>query len=58
MKSNDFVKYLTVQLMERMDQPQKIRSAEKKHKESFSHHWFGLIPLSLKMWAKRFQKNV
>lgn len=44
--------------MERMDQPQKIRSAEKKHKESFSHHWFGLIPLSLKMWAKRFQKNV
>jgi len=59
MKSNDLVKYLTIQLVERMDQPKtdKKRSKEKKT-GSLSFRWFGLIPLSLKvMTKKRFRKN-
>ncbi len=54
MKSNDFVKYLTVQLVEKMDKPKQKRS---KKSTSLSSHWFGLIPMSIKMVAKRFQKN-
>lgn len=55
MKSNDFIKYLTVTFVERMENPQK--TVKRKKKDSFSNHWFGLIPLSIKMIAKRFQKN-
>lgn len=56
MKSNDFVKYLTVQLVEHIDKPKQKRLGAKQTK-SFSSHWFGLIPVSIKMIAKRFQKN-
>ncbi|MFV9510834.1 YqzE family protein [Tepidibacillus sp. LV47] len=58
MNFNDLIKYLTVQIVERMNQPRTKRLHEKKHKSSFSTHWFGLIPFSLKMMIKRFQKNI
>ncbi|MFT9486343.1 YqzE family protein [Tepidibacillus infernus] len=58
MKSNDFVKYLTIQLVERIDNPkQKSKETAKEQTESFSSHWFGLIPFSLKMVMKRLKKN-
>ena len=56
MNSNDFVKYLTVQLVERIEKP-KPKTSEPKQAKSLSIHWFGLIPVSLKIFIKRFQKN-
>ncbi len=55
MKSNDFVKYLTVQAVEKMNQPKQNKQVTKE-KASFSTHWFGLVPFSIKMIAERFQK--
>jgi len=58
MNSNDFVKYLTVQIVERIDSPRKKKSETlTKKRNTYYSHWFGLIPLSLKIMVKRFQKN-
>ena len=57
-KSNDFVKYLTVQLVERIDKPrEKKEEPMQPVRKSFSTHWFGMIPLSVKMYSKRFNKK-
>lgn len=57
MKSNDFVKYLTVQLVERIDKPKAPKKPKKSKNRSLSTHWFGIIPISLKLFLKRSQKK-
>lgn len=58
MNSNDFVKFLTVQFVERLEQPkQKKLKNEKTNTNNFATKWFGLIPVSLKIYAKKFKKN-
>lgn len=57
MKSNDFVKYLTVQLVERIDKPKASKKSKKNKNRSLSTHWFGIIPISLKLFLKRSQKK-
>ncbi|OEF99609.1 hypothetical protein BHF71_08275 [Vulcanibacillus modesticaldus] len=60
MSANDLVKYLTVQFVERIDNPRSKNLTIDYHNpnhDSFSTRWFGLIPLSLKIMARRFQKN-
>ena len=58
MKSNDFVKYLTVEFVERIQNPKTKEVKIPKSKGDYSTNWFGIIPLSIKMFAKKFQKNV
>lgn len=59
MKSNDFVKYLTVQLIERIDKPKASKKDKSKRgkNRSLSTHWFGIIPISLKLFLKHSQKK-
>lgn len=52
MNSNDFVKYLTVQFVQRMNQSEK-KEALPKQKISLTQHWLGLIPFSVKMLLSR-----
>lgn len=59
MNVNDLVKYLTVQLVEKINQPKEKKSENRAGKEemSYSSRWFGLIPFSIRMFTKRFQKK-
>lgn len=62
MKTNDYVKYLTVEWLNYMDQPKEIRKEQKKsHKGTrppLLSHWFGIIPLSIGMLFKRNEKSL
>jgi hypothetical protein len=51
MSSNDIVKYLTQEFVRFIDTPKENR--KKKQKESWASRWFGMIPMSFKVfWGK------
>lgn len=51
MSSNDIVKYLTQEFVRYIDTPKENR--KKKQKESWTSRWFGMIPMSFKVfWGK------
>lgn len=52
---NDFVKYLTIQFMQFIDNPKEKKT--RIDKGPMSIHWFGLIPFTLKIIVKRFKKT-
>ncbi|RFU66775.1 YqzE family protein [Peribacillus saganii] len=58
MKANDYVKYMTQQLVKQMAVPKEDRMQHrmqrKLEKQPFSSKWFGVIPLAIKML---FQKK-
>lgn len=56
MKSNDLVKYLTIQVVEHLDNPNPIPKKVKENR-SISSHWFGIIPISLKLAFMRFKNR-
>ena len=56
MNSNDFVKYLTVQFVQRMNQSEK-KEALPKQKISLTQHWLGWIPFSVKMMLNRLGRR-
>lgn len=57
MKTNDYVKFLTVQWLVYMNQPKEVRKEQRRHhrddRQPFMSHWFGIIPLSVGMLFKR-----
>ncbi|TYR82429.1 YqzE family protein [Priestia megaterium] len=61
MKTNDYVKYVTQQLVQYMDQPKEQRRTQrikkKEARSSFSNRWFGMIPLSFMMWYRKTKKR-
>ena len=56
MKTNDLVKYVTVQVVSKIDQP-KSGPRQKQQDYNFSTRWFGLIPLSIRMLRNQFKKH-
>jgi hypothetical protein len=57
MSTNDYVKFVTQQIVSYIDQPKVQRKAEKKakkeNKPSLKYHWFGMIPLALSLLFKK-----
>jgi hypothetical protein len=57
MSTNDYIKFLTQQLVQYMDIPSTERKQQRKMKKNnqspFSHRWFGIIPFSVKMLFKK-----
>ncbi|AST92521.1 YqzE family protein [Sutcliffiella cohnii] len=57
MKTNDYVKYVTQQLVSYMDQPKDVRKEQrivrKQEQAPLSNQWLGVIPLSLKLMFKK-----
>ncbi|MFD1705391.1 YqzE family protein [Siminovitchia sediminis] len=51
MSTNDYVKYVAEQLIQRLETPKSERREKKKErkesKDPFLHRWFGLIPYAL-----------
>ncbi|UOQ42538.1 YqzE family protein [Halobacillus salinarum] len=59
MKSDDYVKYLTEEMLKYMHmtkEEKQQRKAAKPSKKSTSY-WFGLVPLALKMWRRNRKKH-
>lgn len=56
MSANDYVKFVTQQVVRYMDQPKEVRTETKKlkklEKEPFLTKWFGMLPLSVMMMVK------
>lgn len=61
MKSNDYVKYLTEQIVSYMDQPRSERKTVKQEKKelrgSVSTHLFGLVPLAFKQTIQQYKRK-
>jgi hypothetical protein len=57
MAANDYVKFVTQQLVAYMDLPKeerkKRRMQRKQEKPPLAYHWFGMIPLSLRLLFRR-----
>jgi hypothetical protein len=53
MSSNDIVKYLTQEFVRYIDTPKENR--KKKQKESWASRWFGMIPMSFKVFLGKWR---
>ena len=55
MSSNDYVKFLTEQLVTYMNKPKEARKKEKmkKEKSAYSNNWLGLLPFTIKLLFKK-----
>ncbi|UHA72680.1 YqzE family protein [Paenibacillus sp. 481] len=56
-KSDDFIKFITQRVVTYMETPEETRREKKMERkqrtnEAWITKWFGLLPLSLSMWAK------
>ncbi len=59
MKSEDYVKYLTTEMMKYIDEPKEIRRERrlqrKAEREPWLVRWFGLMPMSFSLWNDDLQ---
>ncbi|MGD7009412.1 YqzE family protein [Metabacillus sp. 84] len=57
MSSNDYIKYVTQQVVKYMDTPKEQRQQEKEIKKEtrtpFWFKWFGVLPISIMLWVKK-----
>jgi hypothetical protein len=60
MSSQDLIKFLTKEFVQFVDTPKDERLKRKQEKKiqskSWSHHWFGVLPIALKLALKRKQR--
>lgn len=59
MDRNDYVKFLTEEMVKYMQlskEEKKERKAQKPSKKS-SLYWFGVLPIAIKMFRKRWKTN-
>ena len=52
MKSDEWLQYVTEQLIEYIESPRKARRKPKSARESWSSKWFGIVPMSLGIWSQ------
>ena len=61
LKTNDYVKYMTQQFMNYIDQPKEkrdmIKLEKEETKESLSKNMFGMLPLSIALYMKKIQSR-
>jgi len=55
MKQNEYIKFMTEQLVTYMDKPKEERKKTKNNKEQngFSNRWLGLFPFTIKLLLKK-----
>jgi len=61
MSTNDYVKFMTQQIVSYMDKPKEVRKQTKEQRKtergSISSHWFGILPLSVSLMLKKRNKS-
>ncbi|ANE48261.1 hypothetical protein SY83_20420 [Paenibacillus swuensis] len=57
-KGEDLIKYITQQVVTYIDTPKEIRHQARNtaRKEPWESKWFGMIPISLKLWFTKWRK--
>lgn len=65
MSTNDYVKYVTQQIVKYMDTPRETRKQikeDRKHEEIstpyYTNRWLGVLPFSIKLLMKKKKKTV
>ncbi|MRH43142.1 YqzE family protein [Aquibacillus halophilus] len=57
MSGNDYVKFMTQEIVKYMDTPHEERKKKKNqrsnNKNTFSGRWFGLLPFAFKLLVKK-----
>ncbi|CAG7651017.1 YqzE family protein [Paenibacillus allorhizosphaerae] len=57
-KSDELVKYLTVQVVKYIETPKdvrkQVRAGRKEVREQWQYRWFGLLPVTLRVWRERY----
>jgi len=57
-KSDELVKYLTVQVVKYIETPKdvrkQVRAGRKEVREQWQYRWFGLLPVALRIWRERY----
>ncbi|MDL4841562.1 YqzE family protein [Aquibacillus rhizosphaerae] len=59
MSGNDYMKFMTQEIVKYMDMPQEEKKKRKQEKhfrkkqESMSSRWFGLLPFAFKLLVKK-----
>ena len=57
LSTNDYVKYMTQQLVRYMDTPKEERKAKKSIRKTerspFSNRWFGILPFAVMFFMKK-----
>lgn len=51
MSSHDFIRFLTERFVEYVDTPKEKRKTKKS--QTWTSHWFGMIPFSLRMLRRK-----
>ncbi|MFS0879310.1 YqzE family protein [Bacillus sp. 7586-K] len=64
MSTNDYVKYLTQQIVKFMDTPKETRKQQREEKKLgetsstfYTNRWFGVLPFSIKLFVKKRKNN-
>lgn len=61
LKTNDYVKYVTQQIVNYVDTPSEQRKKQKEERKEnklpFAYRWFGLIPFALGQVFNKKKKN-
>lgn len=61
MSGNDIVKYMTQELVRKLDMPQeerkKVRELRKSERKTGYNKWFGVIPFGLQMFFQRKKRG-
>lgn len=60
-KTEDFIKYITEQVVTYIETPAEIRKENRKsmrnQKEAWSSKWFGMVPFAIRMWVSERQNK-
>lgn len=62
-KSEDLVKYITQQVVEYIDTPTDVRRQHRQERRTLRHstpwsvRWFGMLPLSIRIWKDQRRKK-
>ncbi|NOU97888.1 YqzE family protein [Paenibacillus sp. LMG 31456] len=55
-KSDELVKYVTVQLLHYMETPREVRkqvrASQREAREHWKYRWFGMLPVAILMWTQ------
>lgn len=53
--ASEFIRDVTEQVIRYMDTPKQLRQNNRNRKESWQYRWFGMMPVTMRLWKKRWR---
>jgi hypothetical protein len=54
----DLLRYITARAIEYWETPKAERKKKRAPSEPWSYRWFGMMPLTVNMWMKRWKRRL